>query len=46
MEYRAASKAASRGATKAFAKSLPAKAIFDIDGTTGTVRMLTRSTAT
>ena len=39
---RGASKAASRGATKAFAKSLPPKAIFDIDGTTGTVRMLAR----
>ena len=39
---RGASKAASRGATKTFAKSLPAKAVFDIDGTTGTVRMLTR----
>ena len=39
---RGASKAASRGATQAFAKSLPAKAVFDLDGTTGTVRMLTR----
>jgi extracellular elastinolytic metalloproteinase len=42
MEYRAASKAAGRGATKAFAKALPAKAILDIDGTTGTVRMLAK----
>ena len=42
MEYRAASKAANRAATKAFAKALPAKAVFDIDGTTGTVRMLAK----
>ena len=42
MEYRAASKAASRGATRAFAKALPPKAILDIDGTTGTVRMLAK----
>ena len=39
---RGASKAASRGATRAFAKSLPATAILDFDGTTGTVRMLTQ----
>ncbi len=39
---RGASKAASRGATRAFAKSLPGKAILDFDGTTGTVRMLAR----
>ena len=37
---RGASKAASRGATRAFAKSLPDTAILDFDGTTGTVRML------
>jgi hypothetical protein len=42
LEYRAASKAANRGATRAFAKALPAKAILDIDGTTGTVRMLAK----
>ena len=29
-------------ATKAFAKALPPKAILDIDGTTGTVRMLAK----
>src|SRR5688572_12909911 len=42
MEYRAASKAASRAATRAFAKALPPKAVLDIDGTTGTVRMLAK----
>ena len=42
MEYRAASKAANRGATRAFVKALPSEAIFDIDGTTGTVRMLAK----
>ena len=42
MEYRAASKAANRAATRAFAKALPPEAVLDIDGTTGTVRMLAK----
>jgi len=40
--YRSASRAAERGATVAFQKSLPGKAVFDLDGVTGTVRILSR----
>jgi extracellular elastinolytic metalloproteinase len=40
--YRSASRAAERGPTAAFQRSLPGKAVFDIDGVTGTVRILSR----
>jgi len=40
--FRAASKAANRVAARTFRQSLPGQAIFDVDGTTGTVRMLAR----
>ena len=40
--YRSASRAYGRGATKALAQSITGKAVFDIDGTTGTVRSLAR----
>jgi hypothetical protein len=39
---RTASKAAGRGPVRAFQEALPGRAVFDIDGTTGTVRMLAR----
>ena len=40
--YRAAGKASRSSETRALAASIPGQAIFDIDGTTGTVRMLER----
>ena len=39
---REASKAASRAPSRALASSIPGRAVFDIDGTTGTVRWLAR----
>ncbi len=39
---RNASRAAGRGPARALQKSIPGKAVFDIDGTTGTVRILSR----
>ncbi len=39
---RSASKAAARGAATSFRRSLPGQAVYDVDGTTGTVRMLVR----
>ncbi len=39
---RTAARTADRAATRAFARALPGKAVLDIDGTTGTVRMLSR----
>ena len=40
--YRAASKASRSSETRALQASIPGQAIFDIDGTTGTVRILER----
>jgi extracellular elastinolytic metalloproteinase len=40
--YRAASKASRSSVTRALQASIPGQAIFDIDGTTGTVRILER----
>ena len=39
---RRAGQVAERGPVRAFQQALPGRAVFDIDGTTGTVRMLAR----